>query len=77
VQRIRGAQQTAQKEGRRVKDGEVTPACVQSCPAEALVFGDRNDPESRVSKLKESRRGFRLLEELGTEPAITYLKRVE
>lgn len=77
VQRIRGAQRTAQKEGRRVEDGEITPACVQSCPAEALVFGDRNDPESRVSKLQESRRGFRLLEELGTEPAITYLKRVE
>lgn len=77
VQRIRAGQRTAQKEGRRVKDGEITPACVQSCPAEALVFGDRNDPESHVSKLRKSARGFKLLEELGTEPAITYLKRLE
>ncbi|WDT79264.1 MAG: hypothetical protein MPW14_19255 [Candidatus Manganitrophus sp.] len=60
-----------------MKDGEVTPACVQSCPTEALVFGDRNDPKSRVSKLAESDRGFGLLEELGTKPAITYLKRIK
>jgi molybdopterin-containing oxidoreductase family iron-sulfur binding subunit len=77
VQRIRAGQQAAQKEGRRVRDGEITPACVQSCPTNALVFGDRNDPESRVSKLAKSDRGFGLLEELGTEPAITYLKRIK
>lgn len=77
VQRIRKTQQTAQKEGRRVKDGEVTPACAQSCPTEALVFGDRNDPNSRVAKLAKNDRGFGLLEELGTEPAITYLKRMK
>lgn len=76
VQRIRRAREEATKEGRRVRDGDVTPACVQSCPTSALVFGDRNDPNSRVAKMAESERGFHLLESLGTEPAITYLKRL-
>jgi molybdopterin-containing oxidoreductase family iron-sulfur binding subunit len=52
------------------------PACVQSCPTSALVFGDRNDPDSRVSSMARNDRGFRLLESLGTDPAITYLKRL-
>ncbi len=76
VQRIRQGKEQAEKEGRRVHDGEVVPACVQSCPTSALVFGDRNDPASRVSQLAASDRGFHLLEELGTHPAITYLKRL-
>lgn len=76
VQRIRAAKEDARAAGRRVADGEVTPACVQSCPTSALVFGDRNDPASRVAGLAKSDRGFHLLEELGTEPAITYLKRL-
>jgi Fe-S-cluster-containing dehydrogenase component len=76
VQRIRNAKEQAQAEGRRISDGEVQPACVQSCPTSALVFGDRNDPESRVSTMAKSDRGFRLLESLGTDPAITYLKRL-
>ena len=76
VQRIRQGKEQAEKEGRRVRDGEVTPACVQSCPTTALVFGDRNDPASRVAQLATSHRGFHLLEELGTHPAITYLKRL-
>jgi Fe-S-cluster-containing dehydrogenase component len=76
VQRIRAAKETATKEGRRVFDGEVTPACVQSCPTSALIFGDGRDPESRVSKLKKSGRGFHLLEHLGTEPSVTYLRRL-
>jgi len=48
---------------------------VQSCPAEAMVFGDLNDPESEVSRLSHSRRGTKLLGELGTQPKITYLQR--
>lgn len=76
VQRIRAAKETATKEGRRVFDGEVSPACVQSCPTSALIFGDGRDPESRVSKLKKSGRGFHLLEHLGTEPSVTYLRRL-
>jgi Fe-S-cluster-containing dehydrogenase component len=76
VQRIRRGKETAEQEGRRVKDGEVTPACVQSCPTSALVFGDRNDPTSRVARMARNDRRFHLLEELGTEPGITYLKRL-
>jgi molybdopterin-containing oxidoreductase family iron-sulfur binding subunit len=75
VQRIRRGKEQAEREGRPVRDGDITPACVQSCPTSALVFGNRRDPTSRVSQLAKSERGFHLLEELGTEPAITYLKR--
>ena len=66
----------AEREGRPVRDGDITPACVQSCPTSALVFGDRHDPTSRVAQLARNDRKFHLLESLGTEPAITYLKRV-
>jgi molybdopterin-containing oxidoreductase family iron-sulfur binding subunit len=76
VQRIRKGKETAEKEGRRVRDGEITPACVQSCPTSALIFGDAHDPESRVASLKKHERGFHLLEELGTHPAVTYLRRL-
>jgi len=74
IQRIRRAEEDARAEGRPVHDGEVQPACVQSCPTEAFIFGDLEDPESRVVKLAESRRRFKLLEELGTIPAVIYLK---
>jgi Fe-S-cluster-containing dehydrogenase component len=73
VQRINNANQVAKREGRTVKDGEIVPACGASCPASAIVFGDINDPQSQVSKLSRSNRGFRILDELGTKPAITYL----
>ena len=76
VQRIRKAKEQAESEGRRVRDGDVVPACVQSCPTSALVFGDRNDPDSQVSAMARNDRGFRLLESLGTDPAVTYLKRL-
>jgi Fe-S-cluster-containing dehydrogenase component len=76
VQRIRTAKETASKEGRRVRDGEATPACVQSCPTSALIFGDGQDPESRVAQLEKSGRSFHLLEELGTKPSVTYLRRI-
>ncbi|HKY70849.1 MAG TPA: 4Fe-4S dicluster domain-containing protein [Nitrospira sp.] len=76
VQRIRKAKEQAESEGRRVRDGEVVPACVQGCPTSALVFGDRNDPASQVTTLARSDRGFHLLDSLGTDPAITYLKRL-
>ncbi|HHH42419.1 MAG TPA: 4Fe-4S dicluster domain-containing protein [Chloroflexi bacterium] len=74
IQRIRRVEERARAEARPIADGEVQPACVQSCPTEALVFGDLNDPDSRVARLAKSRRRFRLLEELGTEPAVIYLK---
>jgi molybdopterin-containing oxidoreductase family iron-sulfur binding subunit len=77
VQRIRQEKEQAEREGRRVRDGDVTPACVQSCPTTALLFGDGNDPASRVTTMAKSGRAFHLLESLGTQPAITYLKRLD
>jgi len=76
VQRIRFAEIQARDEGRPVRDGEITPACAQTCPARAIVFGDLLDPESRVSRLSRERRGFMALEDLNARPAITYLARV-
>src|SRR5262249_52809163 len=73
VQRINAAQIDAKAETRELKDGDVKPACVQSCPSKALVFGDLNDAESEVSRLSRSPRGSTLLEELGTLPKVTYL----
>ncbi len=75
TQRITAAEIHARAENRELKDGDVTPACVQSCPAGAMVFGDLSDPASQVSRLARQARGSKLLEELGTLPAITYLER--
>jgi Fe-S-cluster-containing dehydrogenase component len=75
VQRIRGAEIQAASEKRELRDGEFNPACVQTCSSKALVFGDLNDPNSEVSRLAKSNRGTKLLGELGTSPAITYLER--
>jgi molybdopterin-containing oxidoreductase family iron-sulfur binding subunit len=74
-QRITAAEIHARAESRELKDGEVNPACVQSCPAGAMVFGDLNDPKSQVSRLARLERGTKLLAELGTSPKITYLER--
>ena len=76
VQRIRGAQNRARLENRAVQDGEITPACAQACPSEAIVFGDLHDRNSRVARLARDPRGYHVLEELNTQPAITYLARV-
>ena len=74
VQRIRRAEEQALVENRELGDGEAMPACVQTCPPSALVFGDLNDPESQVSRILENNsRSFRLLEHLGTEPSVYYL----
>ena len=75
VQRIKVAKTDAQAAGRELKDGEFTTACAQACPSKALVFGDLNDPESAVSRLSESPRGSRLLEDIGTKPNVVYLAR--
>lgn len=76
IQRIIAAKDQAKDEERKVRDGEVVPACQETCPTQAIVFGDLKDPNSRVSKLSRSPRGYHVLEELGTRPAITYLKKV-
>jgi MoCo/4Fe-4S cofactor protein with predicted Tat translocation signal len=73
VQRISAARIESEKGGRRIQDGEVKTACQSVCPADAIVFGDMNDPNSRVSKLKAEQRDYALLHELNTKPRTTYL----
>jgi molybdopterin-containing oxidoreductase family iron-sulfur binding subunit len=76
VQRINEGKIRAELENRRVRDGEIVTACQQACPAEAIVFGDLADPESRVSRLRRSPLSYGLLAELGTRPRTTYLAEV-
>jgi molybdopterin-containing oxidoreductase family iron-sulfur binding subunit len=76
VQRIHEAERNASAEQRPLRDGEVTPACVQTCPTEVFVFGNMSDPESAVSKAAHSHRGYRALGELNTHTAIVYLSKV-
>jgi molybdopterin-containing oxidoreductase family iron-sulfur binding subunit len=78
MQRIRDAEnRAALEEGRDVRDGEIVPACQQSCPAEAIVFGDLRDPGSRVAEIVANERTYRVLDELiNTQPAVNYLKKV-
>jgi anaerobic selenocysteine-containing dehydrogenase/Fe-S-cluster-containing dehydrogenase component len=76
VQRIRDAQNTARLEGRGATDGEITPACAQTCPGEAIVFGNVKDPNSRVARVASSGRGYRVFEMINTQSAVTYLKKV-
>ena len=75
VQRIKAAEIRAQAEKRELQDGEFTTACAQACPTKAIVFGDLNDPASEVARLARSNRGGKLLEELGTQPKVTYLQK--
>jgi molybdopterin-containing oxidoreductase family iron-sulfur binding subunit len=76
VQRINRARLAAEKENRRVRDGEIVTACQQVCPTEALVFGDVNDPASKVTALKKEPLNYSLLETLNTRPRTTYLARL-
>ena len=76
VQRINDSRIEAKKQGREIKDGEIVTACEQACPTKAIVFGNVADKESRVSKLREDRRSYLLLEELNTRPRTSYLGRV-
>lgn len=74
IQRIKKGQRNARLEGETLQDGDIQPACAQACPADAIVFGNLRDPQSRVSQLAKSERATELLEELGTEPKVIYLK---
>ncbi len=74
VQRIRRSEDRAKEEDRAVADGEVNPACAQSCPTRAITFGDLDDPDSHVAQLFRSPRAELPLAELGTGPRVAYLK---
>jgi anaerobic selenocysteine-containing dehydrogenase/Fe-S-cluster-containing dehydrogenase component len=76
IQRIVEAKIRAREEGRKVKDGEFTTACAQTCPTDALIFGNLLDPESRVSRLIQDSRRYQVLGYLNTKPAVIYLKKV-
>jgi len=74
IQRIRSAKDKARDEGRKVRDGEFTTACAQSCPTGALTFGNMLDKESGVYRLAHSARAYRVFESLGTESSVHYLR---
>ena len=75
--RLQRAKDKARMTGSALREGDYVPACVESCPAEAMVFGDLDDPASAVTRLSQSPRAFRLLEDLGTEPKVIYLSKGE
>lgn len=76
VQRINNARIEAEKQNRPLRDGEIATACEAACPSEAIVFGDANDPNSRVSKLRAQQRNYTILGELNARPRTTYLAAV-
>lgn len=76
IQRIEYGKSAAKSDGRRVTDQDVRTACQEACPADAITFGDVNNPESKVAKLKKHPRGYKVLEELNVAPAVTYLTKV-
>ena len=73
----RQVQDRAAVEGSKVQDGDIVPACQQSCPAEAIIFGNIRDPISRVAQSAQNERAYRVLDEMiNTQPAVSYLKKV-
>jgi molybdopterin-containing oxidoreductase family iron-sulfur binding subunit len=76
IQRIEHGKHKAKFENRRVKDDDIRTACQDACPADAIVFGDLNNPESRVAQLSKHPRGYKSLEELNARPSVTYLTKV-
>jgi molybdopterin-containing oxidoreductase family iron-sulfur binding subunit len=72
IQRIRTTQIAAERDGRELRDGDVVTACQQSCPTQAIIFGDRNNHDSAVAKRKASPIDYVLLEELNTLPRTSY-----
>jgi molybdopterin-containing oxidoreductase family iron-sulfur binding subunit len=73
VQRIQEAKIARRRERAEYRDGDVVTACQQSCPSNAIVFGDLNDPQSAVSRLRARDRAYLLLAEVGTRPRTTHM----
>lgn len=76
IQRIKVAHGKAKDESRKIRDGEIVPACVQTCPTDALTFGDMMDVKSRVRQLAKEPRAYQVMGYLNTKPAVIYLKKV-
>ena len=79
VQRIQAGKLEAKRQGRKIKDGEIVTACASACPADAITFGDMNDPESQVSLLlheEVDNRAYHVLEEMRVMPNISYLTKI-
>jgi molybdopterin-containing oxidoreductase family iron-sulfur binding subunit len=76
VQRIQSGKLKAKLESRPIKDGEITPACAQSCPTDAIVFGNVNDSESRVAELIDNERNYLLIADLDTQPNVFYMTKI-
>jgi molybdopterin-containing oxidoreductase family iron-sulfur binding subunit len=76
IQRIHDGKSLARSEGREARDGDITPACAQTCPSEAITFGNLRDPESRVTELRDDKRAYRVLEHLYTRPGVSYQKAI-
>lgn len=76
VQRIRSAEIEAEKQQRRIRDGDVVTACQAACPAQAILFGDMNDAKSKIAAAKKGPLNYSLLHELNTQPRTTYLAAV-
>lgn len=79
IQRIQAGKLEAKKEGRKLVDGDIVSACSEACPTNAIVFGDLNDPDSAISKLRkqeENERNYFVLDEIGIKPAVSYLTKV-
>jgi molybdopterin-containing oxidoreductase family iron-sulfur binding subunit len=77
VHRLQKAKEQAKSEGRSLREGDFQTACAESCPTGAIVFGDLENTGHRVNSLSHSPRATRLLEDLGTEPKVIYLKEVD
>ncbi|MFC1731068.1 TAT-variant-translocated molybdopterin oxidoreductase [candidate division KSB1 bacterium] len=76
IQRIQEKKLQAKIENRPLEDGEIQPACVQSCPSKALVFGDLNDPDSEITQCFKDERNYHLLEELHSLPSVGYMTKI-
>jgi Fe-S-cluster-containing dehydrogenase component/anaerobic selenocysteine-containing dehydrogenase len=77
IQRTREIRDIEKRDNRKIRDGELTTACAQTCPTQAIVFGDLNDPESQVTKIATEAHSYKLLDSvLNTRPAVTYLARI-